>query len=156
QEMIDNNVAAEISWDRVPQSATTRGYQHNVTLDGKPYVIQESATPGATVVITEGSDLLKAYKVIHDKQTFYNVPNLLSGTDPFGYAKAIKAAAVAAGKNENYYLNIPLTAALRVAAGSSATIRSGQTTTTLTCSVAPAASASSPALGKWQFTASDP
>jgi hypothetical protein len=156
QEMIDNNVAAEISWDRVPQSKTTRGYQHNVTLDGKPYVIQESATPGATVVIPEGSDLLKAYKVIHDKQTFYNLPNILSGVDPFGYAKSIKAAAVAAGKKENYYLSIPVTAALRVAAGSSATIRSGQTTTTLTCSVAPAASASSPALGKWQFTASDP
>ena len=45
KEMIDNNVAAEISWDRVPQSVTTRGYQHNVTLDGKPYVIQEAATP---------------------------------------------------------------------------------------------------------------
>ena len=45
QEMIDKNVAAEISWDRVPQSVTTRGYQYNVTLDGKPYVIQEAATP---------------------------------------------------------------------------------------------------------------
>ena len=70
--------------------------------------------------------------------------------------KAIKAAALAAGKDENYYLSIPLTAALRVASGSNATIRSGQTTTTLTCSVAPAAYASSPALGKWQFTASNP
>ena len=111
QEMIDNNVAAEISWDRVPQSVTTRGYQHNVTLDGKPYVIQEAATPGATVVIPEGSDLLKAYKVTHNGQTYYNVPNVLSGADPFGYAKAIKAAAKAAGKDENYYLSIPISAA---------------------------------------------
>jgi len=156
QEMIDNNVAAEIFWDRVPQSATTRGYQHNVTLDGKPYVIQEAATPGATVLIPEGSDLLKAYKVIHNGQTYYNLPNVLSGVDPFGYAKEIKAAALAAGKDENYYLRIPLTAALRLASGSSATIRSGQTTATLTCSVAPAAYASSRVLGKWQFTASDP
>ena len=156
QEMIDNNVAAEISWDRAPQSVTTRGYQYNVTLDGKPYVIQEAATPGATVVIPEGSNLLKAYKVTQGGQTYYNLPNLLSGVDPFGYAKEIKAAAVAAGKNENYFLTIPLTAALRPASGSSATIRSGQTTTTLTCSVAPASSASSPALGKWQFTANNP
>jgi hypothetical protein len=156
QEMIDNNVAAEVSWDRVPQSATTRGYQYNVTLDGKPYVIQETATPGATVVIPEGSDLLKAYKVTHGGHTYYNVPNVLSGVDPFGYAPGIKAAALEAGKVENYYLSIPLTAALRVASGSNATIRSGQTTMTLTCSVAPAAYASSPALGKWQFTSSNP
>ena len=156
KEMIDNNVAAEISWDRAPQSALTRGYQHNVTLDGKPFVIQEAATPGATVLIPEGSDLLKAYKVINNGQTYFNLPNVLSGVDPFGYAKEIKAAALAAGKDENFYLRIPLTAALRLAAGSSATIRSGQTTATLTCSVAPAAYASSRALGKWQFTASDP
>ena len=87
QEMIDKNVAAEISWDRVPQSVTTRGYQYNVTLDGKPYVIQEAATPGATVVIPEGSDLLTAFKVTHDGQTYYNVPNIFSGIDPFGYAQ---------------------------------------------------------------------
>jgi hypothetical protein len=155
QEMIDNNVAAEISWDRAPQSTTTRGYQHNVTLDGKPYVIQEAVTPGATVVIPEGSDLLKAYKVVHEGKTWYNLPNV-SGVDPFGYAKEIKAAALAAGKDENDYLRVPLTAALRLTSGSSATIRSGQTTTTLTSSVAPAANASSRVLGKWQFTASDP
>jgi hypothetical protein len=94
--------------------------------------------------------------VIHNGQTYYNLPNVLSGVDPFGYAKEIKAAALAAGKDENYYLRIPLTAALRHASGSIATIRSGQTTATLTCSVAPAASASSSVLGKWQFTASDP
>ena len=32
QDMIDRNIAAEVSWDRAPQSATTRGYQNNVTL----------------------------------------------------------------------------------------------------------------------------
>jgi hypothetical protein len=156
REMIDHNVAAEISWDRVPQSATTRGYQHNVTLDGEPYVIQNAATPGATVVIPEGSDLLKAYKVNHNGHTYYNLPNILSGADPFGHAKEIRAAALAAGKDENYYLHIPLSAALRLASDSSATIRSGQTTATLTCGVAPAAYASSRLLGKWGFTASDP
>lgn len=156
KEMIDNNIAAAFSWDRAPQSATTRGYQHNVTLDGKPFVIQEAATPGATVVIPEGSELLKAFKVIHEGKTYYNVPNVSNGSDPFGYTPAIKAAAVAAGKNENYLLSIPTGAALRVAQGSAATIRSGQTTTTLTASVTPAAYASSPALGSWQFTASNP
>ncbi len=113
QEMIDNNVALEFSWDRVPQSPTTRSYQFNVTLDGKPYVIQETSTPGATVVLKEGSDLLKAFKVVHNGQTYYNVPNIFPGVDPFGYAPAIKAAAVAAGKDENYYLTIPTAATLQ-------------------------------------------
>ena len=150
--------------------ATTRGYQYNVTLDGKPYVIQEAATPGATVVIPEGSDLLKAFKVTHNGQTYYNVPNVFSGADPFGYTQAIKAAAKAAGKDENYYLSIPMSAALRPTGapvapggrgglgggGGATTIRSGQTTANLTASVTPAAYASSAALGKWQFTASNP
>ena len=156
QELIDKNVAAQFSWDRVPQSPLTRAYQYNVTMDGKPFIIQEAATPGATVVIPEGSELLKAFKVTHNGQTYYNVPNVSNGVDPFGYTKYIKAAAVAAGKNENYYLSIPTAAALRFAGGSPATIRSGQTTTTLIPSVTPAAYASSPALGKWQFTASNP
>jgi hypothetical protein len=173
REMIANNVAAEISWDRVPQAATTRGYQHNVTLDGKPYVIQEAATPGVTVVISEGSDLLKAFKVTHGGQTYYNVPNI-SGADPFGYSAALKAAAKAAGKEESFYLRIPTGAALRSTgapvapggrgglgglgggAGAITTIRSGQTTANLTASVTPAAYASSTALGKWHYTASDP
>ena len=201
QEMIDNNVAAEVSWDRSPQSPLTRGYQSNVTMDGKPYVIQEAFTPGATVVITEGSDLLKAFKVTQNGQTYYNVPNLFAGVDPFGYTAAIKAAAKAAGKDENYYLSIPVSAALRPAGAAGGpgapggpggpaglggrgapgarggrggpggpgglgglgfggnaitTIRTGQTTATLTASVTPATYASSSALGKWQYTASNP
>jgi hypothetical protein len=196
KEMIDRNIALEVSWDRVPQSPLTRGYQHNVTLDGRPYVIQEAATPGATVVIADGSDLLKAFKVVHDGKTYYNVPNI-TGADPFGYATAIKAAAKKAGKDENYFLNIPVAAALRPAgaaaaptagpnpgapatpggpggrggppgrgafaglgglgggAGAITTIRSGQTTANLTASVTPAGYASSAALGKWQYSASN-
>ncbi|MSU51243.1 MAG: hypothetical protein EXS37_19505 [Opitutus sp.] len=176
KEMIDANVTEEVSWDRVPQSALTRGYQHNVTMNGKPYVIQEAATPGATVVIPEGSDLHKAFKVPHNGQTYYNVPNVSAGVDPFGYTAAVKAAAVAAGKDENDYLSIPTGAALRPPAapggrgglggfggfggfgggGAITTIRSGQTTATLTASVTPAAYASSAALGKWHYTASNP
>jgi hypothetical protein len=165
QELIDKNVAAQFSWDRAPQSPLTRAYQYNVTMDGKPYVIQEAATPGATVVIPEGSELLKAFKVTHNGQTYYNVPNV-SGVDPFGYTEAIKAAAKAAGKDENYYLSIPTGASLRVADGQGGAgrggpagatiIRSGQTTATLIPSVTPAASASSAAMGKWQFKASNP
>ena len=200
QELVGHNVTAELSWDRVPQSALTRAYQRNVTMDGKPYIIQEAATPGATVVIPAGSDLLKAFKVTYNGQTYYNVPNVFPGVDPFGYTQAIKAAAVAAGKDENYYLNIPISAALRPAGdsapaaspaspagpvgpvgpagrggpggrgafgglgglggfgggGAPITIRSGQTTATLSCSVLPAAHASSSALGKWEFIASNP
>jgi len=153
KEMIDNNIALEISWDRIPQSATTRGYQHNVTLDGKPYVIQEVATPGATVIIDEGSELLKAFKVEHGGQTYYNIPNITSGKDPFGYVDVIKAAARANGKDENYYLNIPYAASLRL---DSNTIRSGQSIATMTYSVQSGSLESSQALGGWTFTASDP
>jgi hypothetical protein len=91
------------------------------------------------------------------------VPNVSGGNDPFGYAEAIKAAAKAAGRDENYYLSIPTTAALRTGGGAGGrggpgggggtTIRSGQTTATFTAS---ASNASSPALGKWQFSASKP
>jgi hypothetical protein len=171
QEMIDRNIALEVSWDRTPQSPLTRGYQHNVTLDGKPYVIQEAATPGATVPIAGGSDLLKAFKVVHDGKTYYNLPNL-TGTDPFGYTPAIQAAGKAAGKDENYYLGIPVGAVLRSVnapagpagrgglggggrgGGAPLTIRSGQTTANLAVSVTPASAAASSALGKWTFTAS--
>jgi hypothetical protein len=112
KELIDNNVTANFSWDKVPQSPLTRAYQNNVTMDGKPFIIQEAATPGATIVIPDNSELLKAFKVTYNGQTYYNVPNV-SGTDPFGYTSAIKAAAKAAGKDEDYYLSIPTGAALR-------------------------------------------
>ncbi|HWA27910.1 MAG TPA: hypothetical protein VG734_19820 [Lacunisphaera sp.] len=156
QELIDNNIAVEISWDRVPQSPTTRGYQFNVTLDGAPYRVQEYATPGASVIIADGSDQLKAFKVIQGGQTYYNIPNVLSGIDPFGYTPAIQAAAVAAGKPTTYYLRMPFSATLSLVSGSSSTIRSGQTTATLQYAVAPTAYASSTAVGPWNFTVSDP
>jgi hypothetical protein len=172
REMIDRGIELELSWDRVPQAPTTRGYQQNVTLDGKPYIIQESATPGATVVMRAGSDQLKAFKVMHGRRAYYNVPNI-TGTDPFGYVPALKAAARAAGKDENYYLNIPIGATLRptgtpapapgiggvgIGRGGAApiTICSGQSTASLTAGPTPAGRAASPALGKWRFTADKP
>ncbi len=186
KELIDNNVTAHFSWDKVPQSPLTRAYEYNVTMDGKPYIIQESATPGATVVIPDNSELLKAFKIVYHGQTYYNVPNV-SGSDPFNYTDAIKAAAKAAGKDENYYLSIPTGASLRVAAAGGtggapvaaggrggrgarggglgggfgggeggSSIRSGQTTLNLVANVTPGSAANSPALGKWQFKASNP
>ena len=127
---------------------------------------------GATVVMAADSDQLKAFKVVHEGRAYYNVPNI-TGADPFGYVAAIRAAAKAAGKDENYYLNIPLGAALRptgapapqpgiggVGIGSRGAapiaIRSGQSTASLTASVTPANRASSPAMGKWHFTADKP
>ena len=152
RELIEHNVAVEISWDRVPQAPTTRGYQHNVTLDGEPYVIQP-ATPGATVILEAGSDLLKAFKIEYGGKTYYNIPNL-TGRDPFGYGDIIKKAALADGKAENYYLAIPVAASLKVI--DSDTIRSGQSTATLACQALPESSAASGALGRWQFAASEP
>ena len=121
-------------------------------------------------MLPDGSDLLTAFKVTNNGQTYYNVPNIFSGADPFGYTPAIKAAAKAAGNDENYYLSIPISAALRPTGapvapggrgglgggGGATTIRSGQTTANLTASVTPAANVSSAALGKWQFTAINP
>ena len=93
KELIDNNVTAQFSWDRVPESPLTRAYQYNVTMDGKPFIIQEVATPGATVVIPEGSELLKAFKVTKSQR-----PDLLQRAEylrrvgsTFDYTAAIKA-----------------------------------------------------------------
>lgn len=155
-ELVNAGVPAEISWDSIPQTHTTRSYQHNITLDGRPYVIQEYATPGATVVLAEGSPLLKAYKLAYGGKTYYNVPNMLSGIDPFNYADAIKAAAVAEGRAANYYLSIPMTAALTLDPASRAVIRAGQTEAELHYRVSPANCANSTALGAWIFGTKDP
>ncbi|MBN2320386.1 MAG: hypothetical protein JXR49_14995 [Acidobacteria bacterium] len=154
--LVNAGIPAEISWGRIPQADITRSYQHNVTLDGRPYVIQEYATHGTTVVMPEGSELLKAYKLAYNGKTYYNVPNILSGVDPFDYTDAIKAAAVAEGKEENYYLSIPMAAALTLDPASSATIRSRQTEAMLHYSVLPASYAASSALGDWAFITKDP
>jgi hypothetical protein len=155
-ELVNAGIPAEISWDRIPQTQTTRSYQHNVTLDGKPYAIQEYATPGATVVMAEDSELLRAYKIVYNGKTYYNVPNMLSDVDPFNYTDAIKAAAVAEGKAEDYYLSIPMTATLTLDPASSATIRSSQTEAVLNYAILPADYAVSTALGSWNFTTKDP
>ncbi|XOV94124.1 MAG: hypothetical protein ACFHWX_05340 [Bacteroidota bacterium] len=155
-ELVAAGIPAEVSWGRTPHSETTRSYQYNVTLDGKPYVIQEYATPGATVVMKEGSDLLKAYQVSYDGKNYCNVPNILSGDDPFGYMDIIKAAAVADGKPQNYYLSIPMNASLTLDNESSSTIRSTQTKAILKYEVLPNEYAKSEAIGEWTFQTRNP
>ncbi len=154
--LVNAGIPAEISWGGIPQSDITRSYQHNVTLDGKPYVIQEHSAPGTTVVMSESSDLLKAYKLVYKGRTYYNVPNILSGFDPFDYEDAIKAVAVSEGRAEDYYLSIPMEATLTLDPESSATIRSGQTEGVLHYGILPADYAVSAALGRWTFTTKDP
>jgi len=156
KDLVEAGIPAEISWDRIPQTRTTRSYQHNVTLDGKPYTIQEYATPGASVVIPVNSDLLKAYKINYGGKTYYNVPNVLNGMDPFNYTDAIKAAAVSNGKPEDDYLSIPMTASLRLSRESIATIRSTQTEAVINYNALPAEYANSNALGAWSFETKDP
>lgn len=155
-ELVEAGIPAEISWDRIPPTRTTRSYQHNVTLDGKPYVIQEYTSRGTTVVMPEGSDLLKAYKVVYNGKTYYNVPNVLSGFDPFHHTETIQAAAAAEGKAKDYYLGIPMMATLSLNGASRTTIRSGQTEAVLKYGVSPIGYAHSPALGSWSFTTKDP
>ena len=74
------------------------------------------------------------------------------GQDPFGYVDVIKQLP-GQWEDENYYLNIPYAASLRL---DSNTIRSGQSIATMTYSVQSGSLESSQALGGWTFTASDP
>ena len=126
QKMKDAGTKLELAWDNLPRRWTSRAYQYNVTLDGEPYVIQEYATPGASVVVEEGTLLAKAFKV----GEYYNLPNI-TGADPFGVGEKI-------GEE---YMNIPVKA---TASLSTEVIRSGQEPAILTfCAV------NHPAAGKW-------
>ncbi len=148
ENLLNNDIAMNITWDNAPQSFTTRAYQMNVTLDGEPYTLQEHLTPGASVIVEEGSMLEKAFRVQTADGVVYNLPNLV-GLDPFGVTDAIKAAAVADGLAEDAYLNLPtkVDAALDVSL-----IRSGSNVATLTYGLANHAEAG----GAWEIVTADP
>lgn len=111
-----------ISWStRTPKNPVTRSYQYNVTLEGKPYVIQDHFTPGSSVVIADDSELLKAYRVTHNGEVYYNLQNILGlenfdGNNavylPYANTLAITAAELADGTADGYYRSIPRTANL--------------------------------------------
>ncbi|MCF0262034.1 MAG: hypothetical protein HUK23_03885, partial [Sphaerochaetaceae bacterium] len=146
--LVDNNVNINLTWDNAPQTYTTRAYQYNVTLDGQPVIFQEMYTPGASVVVTDGSDLAKAFVVECNGERVYNLKNI-TGFDPFGGEEKIKAAAKAAGLAEDAYFSIPtkINVALDVD-----TIQSGSDVATLTY-----AFASYPETeGTWSFAVKDP
>ena len=148
ENLVNNGIKQVLAWDNVPRTWTTRAYQYNVTLDGEPYILQESITPGASIVITDDMPLAKAYKVVYEGETYYNLPNI-TGEDPFGVADKIRAAAVADGLPEDAYLTIPtlVTASLDVP-----TIRSGESEATLTYAL----SSHPEAAGEWSIVTADP
>lgn len=155
------DMPAGISWaTRTPKSPTTRSYQYNVTLDGKPYVIQDHFTPGASVVIPADSELLKAYRVENNGQTYYNIQNILGLNDfsgnnavylPYANVPAISAAELKQGVADGYYRTIPRTANLS-RTGSDTPIRTGGASATFNASAETGRTAG---LGAWTFAAYD-
>ena len=134
-----NGVKVELTWGKpvdgkYPYSYVSDGYTYNVTLDGEPYLVQETYTPGVTVDMAKYPTLLAAYRVVDpvDGTVYYNLSN--NGVSPVpeqmtGNAAAIQAIAEAEGKASNYYTNIPTAATISL---SSSSIVSGETTATVT------------------------
>lgn len=148
ENLLNNDITMDITWDNAPQTFTTRAYQLNVTLDGEPYILQEHLTPGASVVVDEASPLAKAFRVETADGVVYNLPNV-TGMDPFGVTDAIKAAALADGLAEDAYLNIPtkINASIDLPL-----IRSGSADATLTYALANHTGAE----GTWEIVTADP
>lgn len=151
-ELKARGINAQISWDQFyNHSVTTRSYQSNVRLEDiegnmNPYVIQAWSpnANNATIVIEDGSDLLRAYKVTDaDGNVIYNIPNI-TGNDPFGYAEVIANADPSA-------VSIPTTAYARLDVN---TIKAGAATAVL--SYGANNHADSAALSAWTFSALNP
>lgn len=66
-----------IGWTR--DTSDLRCFQHNVSLNGKPYTI-DADRPDLWVAL-EGNSLMDAYVVECNGERFYNLPNLLNGND---------------------------------------------------------------------------
>lgn len=79
----------DIRWTR--DASDVRCFQHNVSLNGHPYVI-DSERPQLGPLL-EGKSLMDAYRIEHDGKVFYNLPNLTNGDD--GWDPAHKNATVA-------------------------------------------------------------
>ncbi|WP_323815547.1 hypothetical protein [Cellvibrio sp. NN19] len=157
------NMPAGISWStRTPKDPTVRSYQYNVTLDGNPYIIQDHFTPGASVVIPESSDLLKAYRIEHEGKVVYNLQNILDLNDfsgnnavylPYANVPVISAAESAQGLVDGYYRSIPRTANLsRVGGDTPVRAGAGDGVATFTVQTEENKSAG---LGEWTFAAFD-
>lgn len=67
----------QISWTRDASSIVC--YQHNITLNGTPYIIDGDRQEGN--IILKNQPILKAYKLSHNGNTIYNLYNLLSADD---------------------------------------------------------------------------
>ncbi|MDE6379986.1 MAG: hypothetical protein K2L11_05895, partial [Muribaculaceae bacterium] len=67
----------DIRWTRDASDVICR--QENITLNGKPYIIDADRIElGPSLA---GTSLRNAYKIDHEGNTIYNLPNLLNGTD---------------------------------------------------------------------------
>lgn len=96
----------DIRWTRDPSDV--RCFQHNISLNGKPYTI-DSSRPELWSSLA-GTRLLDAYAIYKGEDTIYNLPNLLAGDDNWNPSGTITMPSTD-GKYENLPDNIPVTLA---------------------------------------------
>lgn len=79
----------DIRWTR--DASDVRCFQHNVTLNGRPYVI-DSERPQLGPLL-DGKPLMDAYRLDVDGKVYYNLPNLTNGDDRWDPAHMNEAVA---------------------------------------------------------------
>lgn len=67
----------DILWTR--DASDTRCYQHNITLNGKPYIIDAARRELGPELA--GKHLMDAYRIEYEGTVYYNLPNLTNGND---------------------------------------------------------------------------
>lgn len=94
-----------IGWkDKTPPE--TRNYAYNVSLNGKPVVID--SRNAMTTVNMKDKQILNAYRLVYNGTVLYNTYNLLKGEDdwdPMGIKNKVLAAEKANGQQ---YTNMPI------------------------------------------------
>lgn len=93
-----------VNWTR--DESDIRCFQHNVTLNGEPYII-DTNRPQLSAKLA-GTDLMNAYSVAVDRKNIYNIPNLLGGDDgwdPLNIREEIERAERTLGVD---LLNVPV------------------------------------------------
>lgn len=88
----------EILWTR--DASDTRCFQHNITLNGKPYTI-DTDRPELGPELA-GKLLMDAYRIDHAEKVYYNLPNLTNGNDgwdPSGMNSKIAEIEEATGRH---------------------------------------------------------
>jgi hypothetical protein len=68
-----------VSWNRQPDEVVC--YQHGVSLNGAPYTILDGKGKIPAGILQSEDPLLRAYRIVYEGDTLYNIPNLMGGSD---------------------------------------------------------------------------